>query len=87
MARAIHSDDVHYAPTRVVAVENTHTRAGGRIFPIEWIEDLAGVARDRGLYLHCDGARLWNAVVASGIPAPRWAAPFDSVTFCLSKGL
>ena len=87
VARAIRSDDVHYAPTRVVAVENTHTRAGGRIFPLEWIEDVAGVARERGLHLHCDGARLWNAVVATGIPGPRWAACFDTVTFCLSKGL
>jgi len=87
VAAAIHPDDVHYAPTRMVSVENTHTRSGGRIFPIEWIEDLAGFARDRGLHLHLDGARLWNAVVATGIPAQRWAAPFDTVTFCLSKGL
>ena len=87
VAEAIHPDDVHYAPTRVVSVENTHTRTGGRIFPIEWIEDVAAVARDRGLHLHLDGARLWNAVVATGIPAQRWAACFDTLTFCLSKGL
>ena len=87
VAAAIHPDDVHYAPTRVVSVENTHTRSGGRIFPIEWIEEIAGFARERGLHLHLDGARLWNAVVATGISAQRWAAPFDTVTFCLSKGL
>jgi threonine aldolase len=87
LAQALHPEDVHYAPTRVVAVENTHTRSGGRVFPIEWIEDVAKVARDRGLHLHLDGARLWNAVVATGIPAARWAACFDTVTFCLSKGL
>ena len=84
---AIHPDEPHYAPTRVVAVENTHNRAGGRVFPIDAIDELAGVARERGLHLHLDGARLWNAVVATGIPAARWAAAFDTATFCLSKGL
>jgi len=84
---AIHPDEAHYAPTRVVAVENTHNRSGGRVFPIDAVEAVARVARERGLALHLDGARLWNAVVATGIPAPRWAAPFDTATFCLSKGL
>ena len=87
VADAVHPDEAHYAPTRVVAFENTHNRAGGRVFPLDRIEDAATVARDHGLHLHLDGARLWNAVIASGIPAPRWAAPFDTVTFCLSKGL
>jgi threonine aldolase len=87
VAAALQPEDVHYAPTRVVALENTHTRSGGRIFPIDWIEDVAGVARERGLHLHLDGARMWNAVIATGIPATRWAAPFDTLTFCLSKGL
>jgi threonine aldolase len=87
VAAALHPDDVHYAPTRVVALENTHTRSGGRIFPIAWVEDVAKVAREHDLHLHLDGARLWNAVIASGIPATRWAAPFDTLTFCLSKGL
>jgi threonine aldolase len=87
VAAAIHADEAHYAPTRVAAFENTHNRAGGRIFPLERLEDAAGVARDRGLHLHLDGARLWNAVVATGVPASRWAAPFDTATFCLSKGL
>ncbi len=87
VAAAIQPDEVHHARTRVVSVENTHTRAGGRIFPLESIERAAAVVRERGLHLHLDGARLWNAVVATGIPAVRWAAPFDSATFCLSKGL
>jgi threonine aldolase len=88
VAAAVHpEDDVHCAPTRVVAVENTHNLAGGRVFPLERIEDVAAVARERGLHLHLDGARLWNAVVATGVPAARWAAPFDTTTFCLSKGL
>ena len=84
---AVHPDEAHYAPTRVVAVENTHNRAGGRVFPLERVEDVARAARRHGLYLHLDGARLWNAVVASGVPAARWAEPFDTATFCLSKGL
>jgi threonine aldolase len=84
---AIHPDEAHYAPTRVVAVENTHNRAGGRVFALERIEEIARVAKSRGLHLHLDGARLFNAVVATGTPASRWAAPFDTATFCLSKGL
>ena len=84
---AIHPDEAHYAPTRVVAVENTHNRSGGRIFPLASIEAIAEVARERGLSLHLDGARLWNAVAATGVPAERWAAPFDTVSCCLSKGL
>jgi threonine aldolase len=87
VAAAIAPDEAHFAPTRIVAVENTHNRAGGRIFPLERLTDVARVAKQRGLALHLDGARLFNAVVASGIPAPVWAEPFDTVTFCLSKGL
>ena len=84
---AVHPDEAHYAPTRVVAVENTHNVAGGRIFPLERVKDVAAAARDHGLHLHLDGARIWNAVVATGTPAEVWAAPFDTATFCLSKGL
>jgi threonine aldolase len=87
VAAAIAPDELHHAPTRVVAVENTHTRGGGRVFPLEQIAGIAEVAKQHGLGLHLDGARLWNAVVATGIPAARWAAPFDTTTFCLSKGL
>jgi threonine aldolase len=84
---AVHPEEIHFAPTRALAVENTHNRAGGRIFPLERIKDVAEAAREHGLHLHLDGARLWNAVVATGTPAALWAAPFDTVTFCLSKGL
>ena len=84
---AIAPDEVHFAPTRIVAVENTHNRAGGRVFPLDQLKDVAQVAKQHGLALHLDGARLWNAVVATGTPAAVWAEPFDSVTFCLSKGL
>ncbi len=84
---AIHPDEAHYAPTGMVAVENTHNHGGGRVFAIERIKDVAAAARDHGLHLHLDGARLWNAVVASGTSAADWAAPFDTVSVCLSKGL
>ena len=84
---AVHPDEAHYAPTRVVAVENTHNAAGGRIFSLERVKDVAAAAREHGLHLHLDGARIWNAVVATGTPADVWAAPFDTATFCLSKGL
>ena len=84
---AIAPVDPHRAPTTVVAVENTHNVAGGRIFPLEALRDVARAARDRGLALHLDGARLWNAAVASGVPEATWAEPFDTVACCLSKGL
>ena len=79
--------DHHYAPVTTVAIENTHNASGGRIFPFELVRAIVAAASERGLRLHLDGARLWNAVVASGIAAPRWVEGFDSVSFCLSKGL
>ncbi|MGD9763718.1 MAG: low-specificity L-threonine aldolase [Candidatus Binatia bacterium] len=79
--------DHHFAPVAAVAVENTHNMAGGRVFPFDALRAIASVARERGLKLHLDGARLWNAVVASGIAARRWTEGFDTVSFCLSKGL
>jgi threonine aldolase len=81
------SQDAHVAPTRVLAFENTHNAAGGRIFPLDALRDAASAARELGLLLHLDGARLFNAVVATGVPAAVWAEPFDTVSFCLSKGL
>jgi len=79
--------DHHYAPVTLVALENTHNAAGGRVFPFDQLQRVATAARAHGLRLHLDGARLFNAVVATGIPAFRWAEPFDTVSFCLSKGL
>jgi len=79
--------DHHYAPVTAVTVENTHNFSGGRVFPFERVRAIAAVARERGLKLHLDGARLWNAVVVTGIAAPRWTEGFDTVSFCLSKGL
>lgn len=84
---AIHPSEHHFAPTTLVALENTHNTSGGRIFPFEQLLRVAAVARERDLQLHLDGARLFNAAVATGVPAAQWAAPFDTVSFCLSKGL
>jgi threonine aldolase len=84
---AIAPNDVHAAPTTLLAFENTHNAAGGRIFPRGQLEAAARAAREAGLGLHCDGARLWNAAVATGIPPAALAEPFDTVSVCLSKGL
>ena len=84
---AIHPDEAHYAPTRAVAIENTHNASGGRVFPLDRLKDVVSAAQERGLALHLDGARLFNAVIATGTAASVWAEPFDTATFCLSKGL
>jgi len=84
---AILPDDIHHAPVRLLAVENTHAGAGGRVFPLERLKEAAGAAREKGLALHLDGARLFNAAVATGTPAASLVEPVDSLTFCLSKGL
>jgi threonine aldolase len=73
--------------TRLICLENTHNRAGGTITPIHLIEEIHAFARDAQLKLHLDGARLWNASVATGVPPREYASSFDSVSVCLSKGL
>lgn len=80
-------DDPHFARTRLVCVENTHNRSGGRVFPIDDLRAIAQVCRERGLALHMDGARLFNSVAASGVSVREQAACCDSVAFCLSKGI
>lgn len=84
---AIRPDDHHYAHTRMIALENTHTRAGGIVYPLNKIHETADLARQHGLLMHMDGARLMNAVIASGIDPAVYAEPFNSVSICLSKGL
>lgn len=79
--------DHHCPPVTLIALENTHNAAGGRLFPFEQLQRVAASARENGIRLHLDGARLFNAVIATGISAATWAAPFDTVSFCLSKGL
>ena len=83
----IRDDNEHMVRTRLVCLENTHNCGGGRIYPLEKIHAISTWAHEHGLRMHLDGARLWNAIVASGISAADWAAPFDSVSVCFSKGL
>jgi len=83
----IRPDNEHAVRTRLVCLENTHNRGGGKVYPLEKIQAISAWARRNNLAMHLDGARLWNAVVATGIPAATWAAEFDTVSVCFSKGL
>jgi threonine aldolase len=83
----IRPDNDHMVRTRLVTLENTHNRGAGRIQPYPNVVDICRWAADNGLRRHLDGARLFNAVVATGIPAAQWAQHFDTVSVCFSKGL
>jgi len=80
-------DNTHTPATKIVSVENTHNASGGRVWPLDEIEAIAATARELGLRLHLDGARVLNAATALGVPAAEIGRPFDTVTLCLSKGL
>ena len=84
---AIRPSDHHYAFSRLVCLENTHNRGGGAIYPLEKMRDIQQVAQAKGLMVHLDGARLWNASVATNIKLSDYAQCADSVSVCLSKGL
>jgi threonine aldolase len=84
---AIRPKDLHQPPTTLVCLEQTHNVGGGSVYPLETIHRITEVARAHGLALHLDGARLFNAVVKTGVSAADYARPFDTVSFCLSKGL
>lgn len=81
---AIKAGDSHFATTRVIALENTH---GGQILPMDYMAAVGDLARRRGLGLHLDGARAFNASVALGVDIKDFTADFDTVSICLSKGL
>ena len=83
----VRGGDDHVVETRLVSLENTHNRGGGRIFPLDEIESICTWAHQQGLATHLDGARLFNAVAATGIEASEWASHFDTVSVCFSKGL
>lgn len=83
----IRPNNEHQVRTRLVCLENTHNRGAGRIQPYETVVEICTWARSHGLATHLDGARLFNAVVATGIPAAKWAQHFDTVSVCFSKGL
>lgn len=84
---AIRPDSPHYPRSRIVEIENTHNMGGGSIWPLAQLQAVCATAHRYGLVTHMDGARLLNAVVATGIPAKTYAEPFDSVWIDLSKGL
>jgi len=84
---AVNPDDPHRARSRLVAIENTSNRGGGRCLPINDLNAIGEVARRRGLAYHLDGARLFNALVATGEQARDYGGLFDSISICLSKGL
>jgi threonine aldolase len=83
----IRPSDEHAVQTRLVCLENTHNRGGGKVLPYDGVVEICKWARENGLKTHLDGARLFNAVVASGIPAKDWAQHFDTISVCFSKGL
>lgn len=85
---AIRPSSAYYMPrTKVIEVENTHNRGGGTVWKIEDIISLKNLAKRKNLYFHLDGARIWNASVATGISVKEYASHFDTVSCCLSKGL
>lgn len=85
--RAVRGPEYYFPRTSLVVLENTHNRAGGTIYSLERIAAIRDVCARRGMRLHIDGARLWNAHVATGIPLRAFADLADSVTVCFSKGL
>ena len=84
VATLIKPDDAHFARTRLLVLENTQN---GRVLPLSYIEEASHFARERGLALHLDGARVFNAAVKLGVPIGHITRHFDSVSICLSKGL
>jgi threonine aldolase len=85
--RASRGENDHYPPPTLLCLENTHHRSGGAVVPLESLQASARAAKAEGLRVHLDGARLWNASVATGVPIARYAAVADTVQMCFSKGL
>jgi len=84
---ALRPPDPHFAPSRLVCIENTHNRGGGKIWSLAQVQDVSEPARRHGLRMHLDGARLWNACAATGVPERDYASCFGTVSVCFSKGL
>ncbi|MFC7548413.1 threonine aldolase family protein [Plantactinospora sp. GCM10030261] len=87
VAGMLRPDGYHAVPTRAIAVEQTHNRAGGAVIPLATLVELRAVADRAGVALHCDGARIWHAHVADRVPLARYGELFDTLSVCLSKGL
>ena len=84
---AVRPRDVHFPRSSLLCLENTHNTAGGKVFPLEDFAAVAETAKEHGLKVHLDGARLFNAQAATGIPAREWCGHADTVSVCSSKGL
>ncbi|HEX2182091.1 MAG TPA: GntG family PLP-dependent aldolase [Rubrobacteraceae bacterium] len=84
---ALRPENVHFPRSRLLCLENTHNTAGGRVYPLEDFAAVAAEARELGINVHLDGARLFNAQAATGIPAREWCEHADTVSVCSSKGL
>jgi threonine aldolase len=84
---ALRPPEYHNPPTTLICLENTHNRGGGTIYPLDVMAAIRKIAEPRAIAMHLDGARLFNAVVATNIPAADYARYFETVSFCLSKGL
>lgn len=87
VAGAVRSRDLHYPRTRLLCLENTHNRSGGRVVPAAHHRRLCEVARSHGLAVHLDGARIFNAAIAAGVSVTEYTREVDSVMVCLTKGL
>jgi threonine aldolase len=87
IAAALRPKGPHNAPTTVICLENSHNMWGGSVYPLDTLDEICSEAHARGLKVHIDGARIFNASVAVGVPVSRIARHADSVMFCLSKGL
>lgn len=83
----VRPESEHVVRTKLLCLENTHNKGGGRVLPLDNVRELCDWAKSVGLKTHLDGARLFNAVVATGIPAIEWGHGFDTISICFSKGL
>jgi len=83
----IRGDDQHFPMTRLVAIENSHNKCGGRALPLPWIQEVSKICRENNLPLHCDGARIFNSCVSQGVSLKSILEHVDSASICLSKGL
>ncbi len=87
LSACVRPENHHFAPARLAVVENTSNAGGGSVWPIDLVRDVTNRAREHGLRTHLDGARLWNASVASGVAPREFAQHFDTLSVCFSKGL
>ncbi len=87
LCKSIRARDIHFPPPRLLCLENTHNRGGGRVIPLALHRELCQIAREHGLGIHLDGARIFNAAIAAKTPVAEYASTVDTVMFCLTKGL